>query len=412
MNNLNLIKSLSIKNEKKIVMLVIDGLGGAPKIDTQKTELETANIPNFDKLASNSLCGLSVPVDYGITPGSGPGHLALFGYDPIENLIGRGVLEVLGLGMQMSNNDVAFRGNFATIDKNGVITDRRAGRISTETNVELIKKISQKIKKIDDVEIFLQSGKGHRFAGIFRSSGNTILSDQITENDPHKEGNKPYKILPINSLDKNAKRTAQIVETFINEVKNILISEEKANYCLLRGFSKYPDIPTMQEVYKLNPIAIAVYPMYKGLAQLVGMEIVKGCESITDEIKKLKELYKKPYDFYYIHFKDTDAMGEDGNFDAKVQKLEEIDKLLPEVINMNPDILIVTGDHSTPAVTKGHSWHPVPVAIMSNHIPTPKNNVIKFDEQNLSKGMLGTIYSTKIMPLAMAYAGKLDKYGA
>jgi 2,3-bisphosphoglycerate-independent phosphoglycerate mutase len=412
MDNLKLIKSLSLKNDKKIVMIVIDGLGGAPNSNSYKTELETANTPNLDKLATKSLCGLTIPVDYGITPGSGPGHLALFGYDPVSYLIGRGVLEVLGLGMQMTNSDIAFRGNFATMDKNGIVTDRRAGRIDTEKNVELIKKVSEKIKVIDDVEILLQSGKGHRFAGILRPKGNIVLSDQITENDPHKEGNKPHPISAINKSDEPAIKTAKVIEKFISELRNILSSEEKANYVLLRGFSKYPNIPSMQEIYKLNSVAIAVYPMYKGLAQLVGMEIVKGCESIYDEIKMLKELYSKPYDFYFVHIKDTDALGEDGNFDAKVKKLEEIDKLIPEILSLNPDVLIVTGDHSTPSVVKGHSWHPVPVAIYSNNIPTPRNNVTKFDEQNFSRGMLGTVYATKIIALAMAYAGKLDKYGA
>lgn len=396
-----------MKNDKKVVMLVIDGLGGAPYFGKDKTELEVANIPNFDEIARNSLCGLSIPVDYGITPGSGPGHLALFGYDPIKYLIGRGVLEVLGLGMNMTNKDVAFRGNFATI-RNNIVVDRRAGRIPTEKTVELISKISEKIKNISGIDILLTAGKGHRFAGILRGDG---LSDLITENDPHKEGNAPHKVSAINPEDKKSIFTAEVVEKLINGIRDVLAKEKEANYVLLRGFSKYPNIPKMQEVFKFTPVAIAVYPMYKGLAQLVGMEVI-SCSSLQDEVNKLKELYNKPYDFYYVHFKDTDALGEDGNFDEKVRKLEEIDKLLPQILELKPDVLIITGDHSTPAVTKGHSWHPVPVAILSNNIPTPKNNVQKFDEQNFSRGMLGTVYATKILPLAMAYASKLDKYGA
>ncbi len=410
MDNLQLIKNLAIKNEKKIVMIVIDGLGGAPSYEKKfNTELEVANIPNLDNLARESLCGLAIPVDYGITPGSGPAHLALFGYDPVKYLIGRGVLEVLGLGMQMTKNDVAFRGNFATIDENGVITDRRAGRIPTQKTVELCNLLSEKIKKINDTEILLKPGKGHRFAGIFRGEE---LSDSITENDPHKEGNKPHKILPIDPEDKHALHTSKIVEEFISQATELLKPYKPANYILLRGFSKYPDIPRMQEVYKFTPVAIAVYPMYKGLAQIVGMEVVDGCENIYDEINKLKELYSKPYDFYYVHIKDTDVLGEDGNFDAKVKKLEEIDKLIPEILSLNPDLLIITGDHSTPSVVKGHSWHPVPVAIYSKDIPTVKNNVNRFTEEEFSRGILGTIYSTKILPLAMAYTMKLDKYGA
>lgn len=407
MDNLELIKSLAIKNDKKIIFLVIDGLGGATHPQYNKTELEVSSHPNLDKIAKESLCGLAVPVDYGITPGSGPGHLALFGYDPIKYLIGRGVLEVLGLGMQMTSDDLAFRGNFATIS-DGIVVDRRAGRIPSEETKRLIEKIQKNIKKIDDVEIFLMPGKEHRFAGVFR---NKKLREEISDNDPHKEGNKPHKIMPLNN-NEDTTFTAFIIEKFISEVTEILKDEKKANYILLRGFSKYPNIPQMQEVYKLNPVAIAVYPMYKGLAQIVGMEIISGCETIEDEIKKLKELFNKPYDFYYVHIKDTDKLGEDGNFEEKIRKIEEIDKLIPEIFSLQPDVLVITGDHSTPAVTKGHSWHPVPVAIWSKNPPTPKNNVNKFTEEEFSKGILGTIYSSKILPLAMAYSGKLDKYGA
>jgi len=407
MDNLNLLKSLAIKNEKKIVFLIIDGLGGATEPSSSKTELDLSQHPNLDKIAKESLCGLAIPVDYGITPGSGPGHLALFGYDPVKYLIGRGVLEVLGLGMKMTPNDLAFRGNFATIS-NGVVIDRRAGRIPTEETKRLIQKIQQSIKEIDGVEVLLMPGKEHRFAGVFR---NPKLKEEISENDPHKEGNKPHKILPLNN-DEDTIFTASIVEKFINKVSEILKDEPKANYILLRGFSKYPNVPKMQEIFKLNPVAIAVYPMYKGLAQLVGMEIIEGCETISDEIEKLKELFNKPYDFYYIHIKDTDKLGEDGNFEGKIKKIEEIDKIIPEILSLQPDVLVITGDHSTPAVLKGHSWHPVPVAIWSKNPPTPKNNVPRFTEEEFSKGILGTLYSNKILPLAMAYSGKLDKYGA
>ncbi len=407
MDSLDLMKSLAIKNDKKIIFLVIDGLGGAAHPQYGKTELEVALHPNLDRIAKESLCGLAIPVDYGITPGSGPGHLALFGYDPVRYLIGRGVLEVLGLGFNMTSDDLAFRGNFATIS-DGIVVDRRAGRISSEETKNLIDKIQKSIKKIEDVEIFLIPGKEHRFAGVFRSKR---LREEIADNDPHKEGNKPHKILPLNN-NKDTIFTASVVEKFISEVSEILKDEKKANYVLLRGFAKYPYIPKMQEVYKLNPVAIAVYPMYKGLAQLVGMEIVDECETVYDELKKLKELFNKPYDFYYVHIKDTDKLGEDGNFEEKVKKIEEIDKIVAEIFSLNPDVLVITADHSTPSSLKGHSWHPVPVAIWSKNPSTPKNNIEKFTEENFSKGMLGTIYSKKILSLAMAYTGKLDKYGA
>jgi len=299
MITLDLIKTLSIKNDKKIVFIVIDGLGGAVHPSYGTTELEVAKHPNLDILAKESLCGLAIPVDYGITPGSGPGHLALFGYDPVKYLIGRGILEVLGLGMELQQNDLAFRGNFATINKDEIITDRRAGRIPTEETVRLIEKIQKNIKKIDDVEVILKAGKEHRFAGIFRHNK---LVENITENDPHKEGNKPHKIEPtVNSEE--AIFTAQVVNKFILEVKELLKDEPKANYVLLRGFAKYPNIPKMQEVYKLTPVAIAVYPMYKGIAKVVGMEVIDGCETIEDEIKKLEELFLKPYRFLLCSYK-------------------------------------------------------------------------------------------------------------
>ncbi len=409
MINLDLIKSLSIKNDKKIVFVIIDGLGGAVDPSVGRTELDVANHPNLDNLAKESLCGLAIPVDYGITPGSGPGHLALFGYDPIKYMIGRGILEVLGLGMELGPNDLAFRGNFATISNDDIVIDRRAGRIPTEETIRLIKKIQNSIKKIDDVEIILKAGKEHRFAGVFRHSK---LVEDITENDPHKEGNKPHEILPTINTEE-ALFTASVVNKFILQVKELLKDEPKANYVLLRGFAKYPNIPKMQEVYKLTPVAIAVYPMYKGIAKVVGMEVVDGCETIEDEFNKLQEFFFKPYDFYYLHIKDTDKLGEDGNFEGKVKKIEEIDKFIPKVLSLQPDVLVITGDHSTPAITKGHSWHPVPILIWSKNIPAcVKNNVNRFTEEEFSRGMLGHIYMTKIILLAMAYSSKLDKYGA
>lgn len=405
--SIELIKNLSIKNDKKIVFVVMDGIGGAANPNNGLTELEASSHPNLDKIAQESLCGLGIPVDYGITPGSGPGHVALFGYDPIKYLIGRGILEVLGLGMEITKDDLSFRGNFATIN-NGIITDRRAGRIPTEETARLIQKIQSKITEIDGVKIILKPGKEHRFAGIFRAAN---LAEEISENDPHKEGNPPHEIQPL--LDnENSKFTAHIVNKFINEVKNILKDEPKANYVLLRGFSKYPNIPKMQEIYKLTPVAIAVYPMYKGLAQIVGMEIINGCETISDEVKKLKELFNKPYDFYYLHIKDTDKLGEDGNFEGKVKKIEEIDNYIAEIFELQPDVLVITGDHSTPAIVKGHSWHPVPIILWSKNLANQKGLSKRFTEQELAKGMLGTIYMQKLLPLAMAYAGKLDKYGA
>ncbi|MEW6041833.1 MAG: 2,3-bisphosphoglycerate-independent phosphoglycerate mutase, partial [Elusimicrobiota bacterium] len=378
--------------------------GGFPNSQTGKAELQTAKTPNLDKLASGSSCGLTIPVDYGITPGSGPAHLSLFGYNPQKYQIGRGVLEALGIGLEMEKKDLAARANFSTLDyEKNIITDRRAGRIATEINIELCKLLQEKIKKIDDVEIIIKPGKGHRFVVLFRGEG---LSQDITENDPQKEGRQPLKIEPAN---KEAEKTATLVNKFLDAVKEIVKDKQPANYALMRGFSKYPDIPTMQDIYKLNPAAIATYPMYRGLAQLVGMKVIKTGETLQDEIKTLKENYSG-FDFFYFHIKATDAAGEDGTFDVKVKKLEEIDAVIPQILELRPDVFIFTGDHSTPAELRGHSWHPVPFLMNSKY--NLKDKIKKFSEENCRSGSLGIFPAEKVMSLAMAGALKLAKFGA
>ena len=408
MDKLELIKTISQKNDKKILLVVIDGLGGIPNPETGKTELETAKTPNLDKLARKSICGLTIPVDYGITPGSGPAHLSLFGYDPIKYQIGRGVLEALGIGIELGKNDLSARANFATIDHStGLITDRRAGRIPTEKNQEICKILQEKIKEIDGTKILIKSGKGHRFVVVFTGEN---LSENITENDPQKENNPPKKILPSNASS-DAERTANIINKFLEKAVEIIKEHHPANYILLRGFSKYPDIPQMQEIYKLTPAAIATYPMYRGLAQLVGMRILKTGEKTEDEIITLKQEYNN-YDFFYIHIKETDAYGEDGNFSAKVRKIEEIDKIIPEFLSLKPDVLVITGDHSTPSVLHGHSWHPVPFLLYSNYTSGIEKNIKKFCERECLNGSLGIFPAINAMPLAMANALKLAKFGA
>jgi len=408
MENLELIKSISQKNDKKILLVVIDGLGGIPNPETGKTELETAKTPNLNKLARKSICGLTIPVDYGITPGSGPAHLSLFGYDPIKYQIGRGVLEALGIGIELGKNDLSARANFATINHStGLITDRRAGRIPTEKNQEICKILQEKIKEIDGTKILIKSGKGHRFVVVFTGEN---LSENITENDPQKENNPPKKIFPSNASS-DAERTAKIINKFLEKAVEIIKEHHPANYILLRGFSKYPDIPQMQEIYKLTPAAIATYPMYRGLAQLVGMRILKTGEKTEDEIITLKQEYNN-YDFFYIHIKETDAYGEDGNFSAKVRKIEEIDKIIPEFLSLKPDVLVITGDHSTPSVLHGHSWHPVPFLLYSNYTSGIEKNIKKFCERECLNGSLGIFPAINAMPLAMANALKLAKFGA
>ncbi len=401
MADLELIKSISMSSPTKIVLLVIDGLGGLPNPATGKTELETAKTPNLDKLASEGICGLSVPVSLGITPGSAPGHLALFGYDPVNCNIGRGVLEAVGIDFDIQSGDVAARGNFCTVDKAGLVTDRRAGRISTEKCAELCQLLDGMV--IDDVRIFVQPVREHRFAVVFRGDK---LSSDVSESDPQQTEVLP---LAITALHVEAEKMAKIANKFIAQAKAILAEHSPANMLLLRGFSQRPHLPTMSEIYKLKPAAIASYPMYRGLARLVGMDILETGTSIEEEFTALTKNYSN-YDFFFLHVKGADSAGEDGDFNRKVTVIEQVDNALPKLTSLHPDVIVVTGDHSTPALLKGHSWHPLPVLLHSKWCRT--DQVKEFSESACVLGGLGRIQATEIMPLAMANALKLIKFGA
>jgi 2,3-bisphosphoglycerate-independent phosphoglycerate mutase len=401
MDYLALMKEISRSSPTKIVLIVIDGLGGLPNPETGRTELESAHIPNLDTLTATGVCGLADPIAPGITPGSAPGHLALFGYDPISCNIGRGVLEAIGIDIELQPGDVAARGNFCTVDEKGLVIDRRAGRISTEKCTELCKLLDG--ISVDGVNISVYPVREHRFVAVFH--GSNLLPD-VTESDPQQTGFAPLLITAVNP---GAAKLADAANRFIARVKEILAKQHPANMVLLRGFSRQPDLPTMSEIYKLKPLAIAVYPMYRGLARLVGMDIARTGTTLADEFTILKQHYKK-YDFFFLHIKWTDSAGEDGDFGRKVDVLEQIDKAMPGVVNMEPDVLVITGDHSTPAMLSGHSWHPVPVLICSKYCRP--DNVSEFSEPTFLQGGLGRINATQIMPLAMANALKLNKFGA
>ncbi|MFC2001857.1 2,3-bisphosphoglycerate-independent phosphoglycerate mutase [Chloroflexota bacterium] len=401
MVELELIKEIAFSSPTKIVLLVIDGLGGLPNLETGKTALETAKTPNLDQLAAKGICGLTDPIGYGITPGSAPGHLALFGYDPIGCNIGRGVLEAIGIDFDLQSGDVAARGNYCTIDRAGLITDRRAGRISTEKCAELCQLLKGVV--IDDVEILVCPVKEHRFIAVFRGQG---LDADVSESDPQQTGVAPKSIV---GLKPEAERLASIANKFTAQVKDTLAEYNPANMIMLRGFSKHPHLPTMGEIYKLKPVAIAVYPMYRGLAKLAGMEVVETGTTIEGEFLTMKQSYAS-YDFFFVHIKWADSAGEDGDFDRKVKILEQVDNALPELINLEPDVIVVAGDHSTPARLKGHSWHPVPFLLYSKWCRPDR--VHAFSETACLSGGLGRFPATQIMPLAMANALKLTKFGA
>lgn len=402
MNREELFEKISIENQKKMIMIILDGLGGLPI--NGKTELETAKTPNLDDLAFDSELGLTHPISIGVTPGSGPAHLSLFGYDPLKYTIGRGILEALGIGVKIGVKDLAIRGNFAT-QKNGVITDRRAGRIPTEKNIEIISYLKKRIKKIDDIKITLFSGEEHRFVLILSGKD---LSENVTDADPEEIG-KP--ILYSKAQTKKSEKTAKILNKFIDKLTEELKDFYPVNTCLLRGIAKYPKIPPMSKLFKLKPAAIAVYPMYKGLAQLVGMDILNTNRSIRDEIETLEKNYNN-YNFFFIHIKKTDSYGEDGNFKKKVKVIEEFDSLLPRILKLNLDTLVITGDHSTPSIIKSHSWHPNPFLIKAKYQRKNPEATTKFSETACAKGVLGIFNSIDILPLMMANSIKFKKYGA
>jgi 2,3-bisphosphoglycerate-independent phosphoglycerate mutase len=396
-----LTRELHHKNDSKIVMVVADGLGGLPLEPGGLTELETAKTPNLDALAARGVQGLSIPVKPGIAPGSGPGHLGLFGYDPLKYVIGRGALEATGIGFELGPNDVAIRGNFCTLDSAGRITDRRAGRISSEESKPLAVRLRD--VTIPGVEVFVDPVKEYRFVVVLRGQG---LGGDLHDTDPQATGVPP---LEPAAAKPGSERTAEAVKEFVTQARKLLGGEKKANGVTLRGFSTKPALPSYEEVYGLRAAAIAVYPMYKGLARLVGMTIVGQAQSLDEQVAVLKENWTA-YDFFFLHFKYTDSTGEDGNFANKVKRVEELDAAMPGIAALNPTVLVVTGDHSTPSFLKSHSWHPVPTLLVSPCCRFDGGK--KFSESAALCGGLGQFEAKYLMPLALANAGRLGKFGA
>jgi 2,3-bisphosphoglycerate-independent phosphoglycerate mutase len=401
MNIHSLTRELHEPSDSKIVLLVADGLGGLPITPGGRTELETARTPNMDTLVREGVCGLSLPVLPGITPGSGPGHLGLFGYDPLQYRIGRGILEALGINFQVGPRDVAIRGNFCTVDANGLITDRRAGRPVTERCQLMCKKLAT--IRIPGVELFVEPVREHRFVLVIRGDG---LGDAVNDTDPQQVGHKP---LEAKGADPASQKTAQIVNQFVAEAARVLKNDAPTNMVTLRGFARYPAIDKMQDVYGVRAACLAVYPMYRGLARLVGMEVLDCGTSLPQQVDTLEGVWKD-YDFFFLHYKYTDSTGEDGNFPAKVQMIERLDAEVPRISSLKPDVLIVTGDHSTPSKLKSHSWHPVPTLLWAR--TCRPDGAVEFGEAMCLRGGLGQFQAMYLMPLALAHARRLGKYGA
>ena len=408
MADLELMSRLSEEEKTKILMVVLDGLGGLPMTPEGPTELEAARTPNLDALAARSICGMSTAVAPGITPGSGPGHLSLFGYDPIKCLVKRGVLSALGIGFDLQPGDLAARGNFCSVDpETGEITDRRAGRIGSELGARLCEKLNE--VQLDGVDrVFVEPVKEYRFALILRGEG---LEDGLTDTDPQETGVPP---LPVKATRPEAEETAELVNRWLKKARAVLAEDAEendhpANSCNLRGLAKEPGLPKMREIYKLRCACIATYPMYKGVSKLAGMEVLSTGSTIEEEVATLKENWDD-YDFFFFHVKKIDSRGEDGDFDAKAAVIEHFDAVLPDMLALEPDVVIVTGDHSTPALWKNHSWHELPVLLWSRYVRPDDTET--FGERPCMRGGLGHIYHVDLMPLAMANAGRLEKYGA
>jgi 2,3-bisphosphoglycerate-independent phosphoglycerate mutase len=405
MMNAEIWKDLIIKNNSKIIFLIMDGLGGLPMPGGDRTELETARTPNFDRYAKEGISGLLDPIYPGFTPGSGPAHLALFGYEPVEYNIGRGVLSALGVDFELTSRDVPARLNFCTIDKEGKVTDRRAGRISTEVNQKLCEKIRQKVRLSGGMEYFIQTESEHRAVLILRGDG---LGGNLNDTDPQEIGKKPFE---PQGEDESSKKTAKYVAEFLKQVKDVLKDDHPANFILARGFAKHEVFPSMEERYGLRSVAIAQYPMYRGLARLVGMTVLPVPKDFEEMYQQLKDSYEK-YDFFFIHFKKTDSYGEDGNFENKVKVIESVDQWSAKLRELNPDVLVVTGDHSTPALLKSHSWHPVPALLWSSRGHARADEVTQFGERDCQRGYLARMPMKNILLIAMANAGRFKKFGA
>ena len=397
---LDLIRRLSQPADTKIILCVLDGLGGLPG-PRGRTELEEADTRNLDRLAEQGCLGRTLPVGQGITPGSGPGHIGLFSYDPLVYEIGRGALEGTGIGLELGPNDIAARGNLCNLDAAGNITDRRAGRMPTEQTAEVCAQLRQ--IKLPGVEVFVEPVQDQRFVLVLRGEG---LTDQLVETDPQREGVPP---ILATATAPEGERMADLARQWIAAAEAALKGRERGNGVLLRGWSPRPDMPSFPELWKLRAAAVTVYPMYRGVAKLCGMDSIEGAHTFEEQIALVKQHWND-YDFFFVHYKYTDSAGEDGDFRRKQDAIQQFDAGLPGLLDLKPNVLVVTGDHSTPANMAAHSWHAVPALIWGDHVRTDATT--RFSETDCVRGELGTILAKDLLPIAFAHAGRLAKYGA
>ncbi len=396
------ITGLAQENGRRIVLLVLDGLGGLPRDPGGRTELESAHTPNMDAAAAAGECGLHLPIGYGVAPGSAPGHLALFGYDPLEVPVGRGVVAALGIGFPLQDGDVAVRLNFASSDDAGLITDRRAGRIPTEVCAELCRLLDG--IELAGAELFVRPVKDYRAMVVLRAAG---LSDRVADTDPQRTGAAP---LEPSALEPAAEPTARLVAEFLRQARERLADRHPANDLLLRGFALRPALPPLHERFAMRGVAIAVYPDYKGVSRLVGMDVIEDLPDLDEQVTSLSAAWSGAHRFFFVHHKYTDSAGEDGDFDGKVAEIERVDAVLPSILALEPDVLIVTGDHSTPAVARTHTEHPVPFLIRA--AAGRPDTTRSFGERECASGAWGIVPASALLPIATGYAGKRRRYGA
>jgi 2,3-bisphosphoglycerate-independent phosphoglycerate mutase len=403
MANLRLISELKKAAATKIILLVLDGLGGLPRESDGQTELEAAATPHMDRLAREGTLGMTVPLGPGLTPGSGPAHLALFGYDPIAHPVGRGVLEAIGVGLEVKTGDVAARGNFCTVDAQGRITDRRAGRIPGDQAAPIAQRLGE--IRVEGAQVTVRHVREHRFAIVLRGPG---LDPALDDTDPQATGVPP---LPVRAAQPAAEKTAAIVQAWVAQAFERLRGEPRANGLTLRGFSTDPALPPFTETFGVRAGCIAVYPMYRGVSTLAGMQVVpvEG-ETPEDEFRAARAAWDD-FEFLFVHIKKPDSRGEDGDFEGKARAIEQVDRALPGLLDLKPDVLAITGDHSTPSRLRSHSWHPVPLVLWAP-ATTRRDGQDRFGESACAAGGLGTFPASELMPILLAHAGRLEKYGA
>ena len=395
------LRELATPNDSKILLVVADGLGGMADAE-HGTELEEASTPNLDRLAAEGITGLLEPVGPGITPGSGPGHLALFGYDPVEHLLGRGALSAAGLDVELRPGDVAARGNLCTIDGAGNVADRRAGRPPDDVGRGVIDRLSAGVR-LEGVDVLFKHERGHRFLVVLRGEG---LDPRVSDTDPQHTGVPP---LPPHPLAPAAARTAEVAAALVAEARRVLSAEPAANGILLRGFDSLRELPAFEARTGMRAAAVAVYPMYRGIAHILGFDVLGPPADLGGEVALLGSHWGDA-DFFFFHHKDADAAGEDGDRAAKIAAIERLDAAIPDLVALSPDVIAVTGDHATPSQMAAHSWHPVPVLVHGDRCG--RDDVERFGERWCAAGGLGRRPSRELLPILMAVAGRLAKYGA